>query len=345
MNRAELADRFSSSSSRSPWKTFVIEAHANGDPGAMLGEVFGSQGVSATDDVHLHEVGGDTPLVVDHLDGRFWSVHTTAPVGAARALLRGAVESWRELDRVWLPSDHLGNVWPGTSPRWLATDFRARRLSPQSDVGDLRLSVSGTMAEELLRAIEGQAPGAVSRSAVGVTASDDDLGTVVEGISRDGRFVAYGDDFGFHQAIVARVVDRYRHFVESVEQRALTWTELDGGGARLSGGPVVLRFSRSILDLERFLDGLFSAREPFRLWGIPQMTGEERAEVEAVDLHVGQPVRFDIAPEWMRVYLFAGGCGNSVARLVANLQHHFDGQLQIVDDELDAGIRPATATA
>ena len=35
-----------------------------------------------------------------------------------------------------------------------------------------------------------------------------------------GRFVANGDDFGFHQTIVRRVVDRYRRFVESVEALA-----------------------------------------------------------------------------------------------------------------------------
>lgn len=80
------------------------------------------------------------------------------------------------------------------------------------------------------------------------------------------------------------------------------------------------------------------AREPFRLWGLPQMTGELTAEVEAVDLHVGQQLRFDITSEWMRIYLFAGGCGNSVARLASNLQHHFDGALSIVDDELNAGL-------
>lgn len=109
--------------------------------------------------------------------------------------------------------------------------------------------------------------------------------------------------------------------------------------------PVVLRFSRPIPDLELFLDGLFSAREPFRLWGIPRMVGSGAAEVEAVDLHVGQQVRFDITAEWMRVYLFAGGCGNSVVRLVVNLQHHFDSRVTIVDDDLDAELRSVSVLA
>jgi hypothetical protein len=113
----------------------------------------------------------------------------------------------------------------------------------------------------------------------------------------------------------------------------------DDGGAQLYGAPVVLRFSRPIPDLELFLEQLFSAREPFRLWGIPQMSGDRTAEVEAVDLHVGQQLRFDVAPEWLRVYLSEGGCGNTVARLASNLQHHFDGALSIVDTALDAELR------
>lgn len=70
--------------------------------------------------------------------------------------------------------------------------------------------------------------------------------------------------------------------------------------------------------------------------------GRGMVEVEAVDLHIGQRLRFDITPDWLRVYLFEGGCGNTVARLVSNLQHHFDGALSILDKELDAGLRPVT---
>lgn len=108
------------------------------------------------------------------------------------------------------------------------------------------------------------------------------------------------------------------------------------------GSPITLRFSRPIPDLDYFLEQLFSAREPFRLWGLPRRFGENLAEVEAVDLHVGQRLRFDVAAEWMRVYLFKGGCGNTVARLAANLQRHFDGALSIGDQELDAYLKPAT---
>ena len=340
MNRAGLANDFASSTRRSPWKTFVLEAHADRDVTGLLADAFGTGHVRATDDVHLHELVTDVPFVVDHLDDRFWSLHTIAPTSDAAPFLKDIVESRRDLDWMWLPSDHLRSIWPGTSPQWLASDFAGGRLTPQADdVADLKLRVRGPAAEGVLHLVESRYRNVVSFSGVAVNAVDADLGSVTEAIGRDGRFVANGDDFGFHQTIVRRVIDRYRRFVEAVERRALRLAELPGGGAQLRGAPVVFRFSRPIPDLAPFLDQLFSAREPFRLWGIPQLTGEGAAEVEAVDLHVGQQIRFDISAEWMRVYLFDGGCGNTVARLAANLQHHFDSALSIVDEELEAELK------
>ncbi len=336
MNRATLADDFALSTRRAPWKTFVLEAHAGDDVADALNDVFGPGRVRDTDDVHLHEVVDDVNFVVDHLDDRFWSLHTTAPTSVAAPFLKGIVESRRDLDWMWLPSDHLRGVWPGVSPQWLATDFTSGRLTPPTDeVADLKLRVRGRAAESVLQLVESKYSKAVSFSGVAINVADDDLGSVAEAISRDGRFVATGDDFGLHQTVVRRVVDRYRGFVEAVEQRALRWIQFPDGGAQPVGAPLVLRFGRSIPDLGLFLEQLFSAREPFRLWGIPQMAGDDFAEVEAVDLHVGQQLRFDVTPDWLRVYLFEGGCGNTLARLASNLQHHFDGALSIVDPEID----------
>ena len=339
MNRAQLGIDFAASTSRSQWKTFVLEAHPHGDAAGLINEAFGHHNVRTTDDIHLHRVEADVPFFIDHLDERFWSLHTAAPNSAAAPYLKGVVEAWRELDWMWLPSDHLRDVWPGTRPVWVATDFVGRRLAPSGELADLRFRARGDAAEKAIQLLESGFGSAVSFSSVAVDLTDEHWGTMAEAISRDGRFVAHGDDFGFHQAVVQRVIARYRRFVESVERSALRWVELPEGGARLEGAPVLMQFGRRVPDLELFLERLFSAREPFRLWGMPQMTGVDLAEVEAVDLHVGQQLRFDITPTWMRVYMFRGGCGNTIARLVSNLQHHLDGKLRIVDPKIDAGLR------
>ena len=110
--------------------------------------------------------------------------------------------------------------------------------------------------------------------------------------------------------------------------------------------PIGIRFSRPIPDLPAFCEELFSSRAPFRLWGQPAIT-EDEALVEAVDLHVGQRIGIELGHDWMRVYLHAGSCGNTVARLISNLQTRFDGALTLTHPSLQdaAGLKPDTALA
>jgi hypothetical protein len=39
------------------------------------------------------------------------------------------------------------------------------------------------------------------------------------------------------------------------------------------------------------------------LWGVPEVS-DETATVEAVDLHIGQHLRFEIGSNWIRVFLY-----------------------------------------
>ena len=80
VTRAELAAQYESLPPGALWKTFVIEAHSNGDPGELLSERFGDDRVTATSDAYMHSVDGEARFVVDHLDARYWSFHTDSTV-------------------------------------------------------------------------------------------------------------------------------------------------------------------------------------------------------------------------------------------------------------------------
>jgi len=208
----------------------------------------------------------------------------------------------------------------------------------ESAAQDLRVQLSGADAGALLDYIAANERyrSAVSFDGVQVALSDPDLGTISEAVHRMGRFAATGDSLEFHLQFVRAVVWRYSELVRLCEERAISWQAFENpeeSGGVVSGGPIVIRFSRPIDDLTNFLDELLAVRRPFRLWGVVEFV-DGVAQVEAVDLHVGQRLRMDIADTWMRVYLAAGSCGNSVARLISNLQHRFDGALTLVDPVL-----------
>lgn len=344
--RAAMADALALSPAQST-KTYVIESHVD-DPVGCLSEL-ASGNVEQLADAYLFRVRTRLGLFwVDQLDERFWRFHTDMGQADAYPMLRDWVGSSRDLDWMWLPSEHLRHMWPGAMARRVRTDFRSGRLvGPEAAAQDLRAQLHGSNAEEFFEAIS-QLPqyrSAVSFEAVETEISDAAFGgSVREAVNKMGRFVAAGDSLELHLQFVSTVVDRYRRMVELCESKAVHWRgspDTTSGGTVI-GGPVVIEFSRDIDDVGVFADELTSSREPFRLWGVASVR-RNVAEVEAVDLHVGRTLQLDIGRRWMRVYLQDGSCGNTVARLITNLQHQFDGALTLKDPDLAAATSRPTA--
>lgn len=350
--RADLSEYLTLDPS-APTKTFVIEAHPEGDPVALLAELAGAGYVQSTADAFLYRLSvpdTDACFWVDQLDERFWNFHTTMPAAAASRYLKQHVASRHDLDWMWLPSDHLRTVWPNTPARGVRSKFEGSQLlGGAAAVDDVRLRLSGRSADFFLEYLyrNPEIRSAVPFDSVEVALDDPDFGSVREAVDRMGRFAASGDSLEFHLQFVQTVVARYRQLVALCEQKAIEWTAFDRAhsevGGIVSGAPIVIRFSRPIPDLEQFADALFSSREPFRLWGVPRIR-DGVAEVEAVDLHIGQRLSIDIGDQWLRLYLRRDCCGNSVARLASNLQHRFDSALTFADPALQAaltGLAPA----
>ena len=358
-----------------PAKSFVLEVHTD-DPHAYLAEIVGAGYVEETDDAYLSHVVAPSvgDFWVDRLMTRFWVFHTIAPSTAAAAWLRDRVESRRDTDWMWLPSAHLRYIAPNALPRRVRTEFDGKRLVSSDDAArDLKVQLSGSHAERLLDRISDlpEYKSAVSFNTIEVDIDDPDLGPLRESVRRWGAFAAHGEQFTHHAQFVQLVIGRYARLVESIEELALRFEPLhetesdllddwgdgyltittainrtdDLGGASIAGMPIGIRFSRPIPDLPAFCDELFSSRAPFRLWGRPTIT-EDGASVEAVDLHIGQRIRMDLGYDWMRIYLHAGSCGNTIARLISNLQTRFDGALYLTHPGLHeaAGLRPVAGS-
>ncbi len=330
-----------------PTKTFVLEVHTD-DPATYLDDLFGPGAVSGTSDAFLHRAqldGGE--MWVDQLDSRFWSFHTDMPVQPAKRFLHHRVQRSRDLDWLWLPSDHLLRVSKNAPARRLRTDFAGGALRGSDAAGaGLKLQATGRRAEKLLEYLAGSPEyrGTLSLDAIHV-AVDDGLGGVMnEAVDQRGVFAASGDSLETHFQFVRSVVGRYAYLVELLEAKAIGWNSLENGGGTLDGGPIGIQFSEPVTDLVRFVDMLFTSKEPFRLWGVPRITDEGVAEVDAVDLHVGQRLRIDIGPGWMRVYLERDSCGNTVARLITNLQHSFDSRLSLSDPDLQQALTAGSDT-
>lgn len=288
--------------------------------------------LASTEDSALALVWGEGGgYFLDVLDPRFWLLHTTSSAAWAYKNLRTALRTDRDLDWCWFPGDLLSWAQRGGQARWVKSDFEGDELLPLEGAPARRVRIQlegddvAPLYDELLASERYKH--ATALTSVATRISDPDLGSADELAHARGRFVTRGDSFELHLGFVSQTVDAYRNLVEGVEQQnRLVW-EGDENGAMFEGEVLMIDLGRPVPDFERFVWGLFSCKEPFRLWSVPRFVGDEMCEAEVVDLHVGQRFRMDIAREWIRVYLNEASCGNTVFRLLTNLQHRYDARI------------------
>ena len=62
----------------------------------------------------------------------------------------------------------------------------------------------------------------------------------------------------------------------------------------------------------------------FRLWGNPIRLGPKKVHVYGVDKHLWQPIFLEITDKHIVAIIPKGTCGNTVHRLVSNIQIYLD---------------------
>jgi hypothetical protein len=59
-----------------------------------------------------------------------------------------------------------------------------------------------------------------------------------------------------------------------------------------------------------------------KTWGLVNSVRDDFVQIEGVDLHSGSRLTMDVTTSYLRIYLGPNSCGNTVARLLRNLQAH-----------------------
>lgn len=269
-------------------------------------------------------------IFLDVLNERFWQIHTTAPARQLERLLRRHVLRDTRLDSAWLPQRQLHGL--EGERLWMRSSFASDRLlaSQTARAHRWRVQIEGEAPEELLHFLatdERYAPSA-ALSAIGTSVVEPGIGQARIVADYRGAMTSDGDSFELIAGVLWRTVRRYERYVRALEdQHQLRATVVEDAGLQLDGDVALLRFPRPVEDMDGLLAGLFSSRDPFRLWAVPREVSPGQWEANAVDLHIGKPIRLELTAEWLRVLLEPHTCGNTLARLVANLQHHFDARI------------------
>lgn len=149
----------------------------------------------------------------------------------------------------------------------------------------------------------------------------------------DGHATNRSDSFVEHRQEIAKVLSLYRRVTEHSEDRLwLDTTEVGVDGFAVNGAPITIRFSQPLNDetFARFVDlGLKRRTSRFRIGGYVTWRGPTKVHVAAIDRHLWQPFLLEVTSRQLTAVLPHGTCGNTIHRLVTNVQRWLDPNVEV----------------
>ncbi len=127
---------------------------------------------------------------------------------------------------------------------------------------------------------------------------------------------------------IARLYESVTTAIEEAIWLNLETVDLpDGPSLRIGGAPVIFEFGSPLPDqtFRNLVSTTFEqGRGPLRLWGNPISLGERKVHVYGLDLHLWQRLYMELTPQRFLFLLPRGTCGNTVHRLMTNIQRFVD---------------------
>jgi len=278
-------------------------------------------------------------LFFDTVDERFWVVYSMEKSKFFnKSIDRMLDREGGGLDRLWLPTGQVEEIGDMGVYEGIKISFGADDVFPEEFIEDnlefvgLNIDGSGKSAKKLydsLRTAEDIDEFlALSRVQIRREVEDE---FVRERVTNEGAFTTRaGSDIRLHLSTVEQIKERYASLLEDIESNHIIGAESRENSSRPSGGPVVIKFSKPVPDVGQFLEYVVNARDPFRLWGHTKEVGDQAYKIDGVDAHNGDKIAIEMSPQWLRLYLYDGACGNTALRLFTNIQQYYDPAAELV---------------
>lgn len=325
-------------------KSFVIESNISAEE---LGEH-----TDLTDhrevDYALEELrfrngdNGELTFYLDHENPRFWTLYTLEKSRPAKEVINGFMTGVSNgLDYVWFPEELQNEISTMGEFRGLGVKYKADEVFPEEyikeefDFGDLSLQTRGRGTRNLYEKLSSdeELQSFLSVSSVGIR-REVNGSFVIERISNDGQFTTRGgDSIQLHLDTLETIRDRYAELLRNIEENHRISYPSHEGGTRVEGSPLIIELNNEIKDIEQFISGLVSSKNPLRLWGAKSKLDEDYYKVKGVDLHNSDKFTIEVTPEWLRLYLSEDACGNTALRIYANIQRYYDSEASMVGVE------------
>ncbi len=319
------------------------------------------------EEFHYLRIGGVDFGYLETFSPRYFFVHTFQETEKADNTIR-KVTSLPDFDFLWLAGDYLSTLWqtlilPHMPERLVSFRFEheARFENPNAPFGDAT-STEEPSENEDSRKLDAEEITERPVSASTITEQARRLGRflpdlqaahppfkAIKMLRMPATATRGGYDFWSWGKITYRapsfregrgqtrtITQVYQQATQHIERMLWLYTDKisngDEHGGVVHGAPLILEFERELdsATFKSLIDVTFERGDgPLRLWGNPIWLGEDKAHVYGVDLHLWQRLYMELTPQRIVALLPKGTCGNTVHRLMTNIQRYVDPSVKL----------------
>ncbi|QTQ07787.1 hypothetical protein J9174_10365 [Macrococcoides canis] len=337
-------------------KTYIFENHTIKDSTNKTNQVLETLNFLKNDKKESFKIkeSEDVDMVIlennnaqyffDISNTRFWKMHSL-DYAKNTDKLQNILLKQMNMDSIWLPSsfmystkDKVGDLYSlGISFKDILKEESTSNIERfLNESNDLNLQLSKKMADPIISSLLNENfQKELSFNSIGLLTNDDD-DFIVDTIKYHGKFTARGNSFSMHIHNVNNVLDDYINKIVQLEKELpLKYVE-----NKLYGNYAYIKLSKQV-DIFKFIDLLCDGKKPFRLFGTPIASGNI-ITINAIDTHVGNfakklNININTKTNELMVELLENSCGNSIARLITNINLFVDASatLMVGDNKHD----------
>lgn len=354
----------SSETGRTLLKAYMLETARNGRTVRDLPEAF-PEGVSLEEvddslfrvhDAKAHE--GRIVGLLENIDERHPIFYTTMQSASSDRWVRNNVDKSPWLDRVWLSSHILLELWnrvKQTTPPYHYVRLGFEYYGKFESVMNSVLQEKGfTIYEEDDTYYIPERRRSYFHFTDQLHKIEDKLGDLMKAYELlhslvqlqipafnkgghllyfDGKTTNRSDSFLAHRSKLLSVIDMYKKATETAEEKLwFSASSVEGGGYKFDGAPVIILFDEPLSKetFDRFVKyGLQYKNSKLRIGGYLRHRGPNKVHLTAIDYHLWQPVLLEATVHHIMVLLPRGTCGNTVHRLVTYVQRSVSPKVQV----------------
>lgn len=286
---------------------------------------------------------------IEQINPRFCTLYTTESSKHSDHLTQSYVKKSTTLDSLWISGKMYDNFLEEITSyhhpeRFTKMKFEFNAMFERShlhkdEIVEHKVS-SVSLVEELggiVDKLDGVRQYFSSFHSVGSLRFPSHVGKGGHDVYQNGKFTNRSDSFSDHRIQLKQIVSIYQDMTERLEKKV--WIEVEEIKSKdnlintsFKASPVTISFSKPLNKyvFNNFVEYTFpKGREPFKIYGEIKRISEEQVHVYGVDLHLWQNVVLDLSTERFILFLPKGTCGNTIHRLVTNIQKFLDPQIDV----------------